>query len=727
MSGTSTSHEGLPLDTSMQSFEDGMRSDHEDRLQQSRRYLHSLYASHNASFASGQASFSSPQSVQVQQLRKELSKAIETLELERAGWRQKEADHMKTVREMLSEQEAMRRADAERSRSMASFEKDLGEAVDAMSEERRRWEEERLASDRELEHTAAQLKEAQMKANSAVAKLTATEDQVQSLQRQLEVATAERDRLQGTFQRERSEWQATASEVQAEMERLQTVHHEELRALREQQQSYVQSDSQQKSKIVELESEIQRLQLDLSVSQREMESTKADMTLAERRLEAERRKAEASMQGRIEKEVMHRLEQEQARAAELEERLRKGHQQELENQQQRHHDALSDLKRRHQRALESLEEDVRRISRERDKLKSTASKLWRHLQSASKAVRSECEQRDQLRSELATQLQEVLKVQFDSASRILSRMNAVTSTSRSLQQLDPSLASSFAEGFDSTASAIPFFDESISAPHHSVSAQHSVSAYRDSTEAKDGWMSALDLSDSQPRPADTAQPHGYGADNSFTQSQGMASHSDSTLTGSSFQYPGSTESLLAALTSGVGGLDLGQPSYPSYPSQPPTQPAQQQHGSASAYATSQSSSTRSTQQQYQKQKQQQQRSSEDQGKHLRYAREQFGTDGDRARDESGASTSSVSSYREPTRNYEKPWQVPSRSTASTSSTTGMASQASVHHQSTASSKSTTAQKQSMASASSTTAQKESEGSLSSSRQRTEKPQPPHWK
>lgn len=54
------------------------------------------------------------------------------------------------MRELLSELEAMRRAEAERAKSVASFERELAQAVEAMNAERASWENERAAKSDEL-------------------------------------------------------------------------------------------------------------------------------------------------------------------------------------------------------------------------------------------------------------------------------------------------------------------------------------------------------------------------------------------------------------------------------------------------------------------------------------------------------------------------------------------------------------------------------------------------
>lgn len=294
-------------------------------------------------------------------LQQELDRVTRTLEQERAELRRREQEHVQTVQRLLTERTERQREELTRSQAVASFERELSIAVEAMTTERRRSQEQLAASQRAVHELSTERDARARDCDELREQVAAAREEAAGLRRRLEQTQRQATEAEASFARERAELQRAASRAQTQLAERARTQGQELATARAEAVTGAQ-------KVGELREQLEALRArdtearDLARTVSRLES---EVELAKRHAEAAESRNELRLQERIEVAVAERLGQAKERAAQSEAELRAAHRNALETLSQRHAADQDAIFGRFEQELARAKEDLQTERRAR--------------------------------------------------------------------------------------------------------------------------------------------------------------------------------------------------------------------------------------------------------------------------------------------------------------------------------------------------------------------------
>ncbi|KAL6484079.1 hypothetical protein MHYP_G00089520 [Metynnis hypsauchen] len=329
--------------------------------------------------------------IMIEQLDKTLEKVVE-------GWRRHEREKSEGVRRLQEEKEAAESARDRHREALASFEKSLSEAAEALDKEQNRNEELQNVN-KQQERELAELRERVEELRVRVEERRSEAEEERAKSEKLQTLTVT---LQTELDQQNQQSRRSLSQLQQDITRLT----QQLDTERERVGQEVQLRE-------EAQSTVRQLQQELEETRRERDTARVDRALDQARFEAQRSQWEVELRLCVEQQVTERLANIQQENSAATAKLR-----------EQHRKQLLDLSARHERELSAQMEEFRVQLEEKDEKQQQLTLHFNHKMAAlqEEMVSMEASKRrlETQREELVSRLQGMMRSHWTEALRLLS-------------------------------------------------------------------------------------------------------------------------------------------------------------------------------------------------------------------------------------------------------------------------------------------------------------------
>lgn len=357
-------------------------------------------------------------------------------------------EQLRVVRECLAERDRLRRTDIMRQDALAKFRTEITTAVDRLTSERADWLKQIDSKNAEIAalktqvadgnaNTATKVREAETAAEES----RRLKDQLASVMSSGRAATAE---LEDRLSREHAQQQSELDRIRSNLADAEAKH---ANALAEKDRTIVDLKAANR----ELQAQCQQVQSDRNAAAREREALQSELALQQARNEAEKAGLVSKLKSQLEREGLAKLAQEQDRAAAEIAESRETHRKQIAQLTERHTAEVTELRAARQkeakRRTQEMEAEQNRHRREMDDLMWKLQEAQGKLRTLSATVKSREVVHSDAVTKLGTELQDTLRAQFASVSKVANELanasQTLTEETKSIvddvsSELDPS-------------------------------------------------------------------------------------------------------------------------------------------------------------------------------------------------------------------------------------------------------------------------------------------------
>nr|XP_048304312.1 centrobin isoform X2 [Myodes glareolus] len=340
--------------------------------------------------------------IMIEQLDKTLARVVE-------GWNRHEAERTEVLRGLQEERQAAELTRSKQQETVARLEQSLSETMEALN--------------REQEGTRLQQREREAleeERQALTLRLEVEQQQCRALQEERDEARAgqlnERcklEALQVALEEERQTWTQQEHKLKEHLRALQEEGQTQLEREKGNSQREAQAAREAQQQLVQLQSEVRRLEGELDTVRRERDALQLEMSLVQARYESQRIQMESELAVQLEQRVTERLaeahESSLRQAASLRDHHRKQlqelsgqHQQELATQLAQFKVEMAEREERQQQVAQDYE---LRLAREQARVRD---------------LKSGNQQLEEQRVELVERIQAMLQAHWDEANQLLS-------------------------------------------------------------------------------------------------------------------------------------------------------------------------------------------------------------------------------------------------------------------------------------------------------------------
>ncbi|XP_041093285.1 centrobin [Polyodon spathula] len=291
--------------------------------------------------------------IMIEQLDKTLAKVVE-------GWKKHEEEKNDAMKRLQEEKEAAERAQGKQQKMLLQFEESLSQAVEAMALEQKQGaclQKEKLLLAEELAGLQRQLEEQRQRGRALQAEL-------EEAGRARLLAERQGEAVRDTLGEQRDAWAGRERELEERLAQQEKDFSRQLEAEKERRERESQRVQDSQQVLLSVQAEVQRLETELDAAQRDRDTLRMEMSLAEARFETQKLKMESELKISLEQQVTERLAFLHQEHAEQASALREQHRKQITELSAHHQSELSDQLAQFRAELQEREARHRRITEE---------------------------------------------------------------------------------------------------------------------------------------------------------------------------------------------------------------------------------------------------------------------------------------------------------------------------------------------------------------------------
>ncbi|XP_058875847.1 centrobin isoform X2 [Acipenser ruthenus] len=344
--------------------------------------------------------------IMIEQLDKTLAKVVE-------GWKKHEAEKNDAVKRLQEEKEAAERAQAEQQKVLVQFEESLAQAVEAMALEQKQaahLQKEKLLLGEELAGLQRQVEEHRQRGR-------ALQEELEEAGRARLLAERQGEAVRDTLGEQRDAWARRERELEERLAQQEADFSRQLQTEKERQERESQRVQDSHQVLLSVQAEVQRLETELETAQRDRDTLRMEMSLAEARFETHRLKMESELKISLEQQVTDRLAPLHQEHAEQASALREQHRKQIMELSAHQQSELSNQLAQFRAELQEREERHRRITEEYEMRLVKSQEEISELQAGKRKAESQ-------RTDLVKRLQSMMQSHWNEAHKVLMTQNS---------------------------------------------------------------------------------------------------------------------------------------------------------------------------------------------------------------------------------------------------------------------------------------------------------------
>ncbi|KAK1153353.1 centrobin-like [Acipenser oxyrinchus oxyrinchus] len=344
--------------------------------------------------------------IMIEQLDKTLAKVVE-------GWKKHEAEKNDAVKRLQEEKEAAERAQAEQQKVLVQFEESLAQAVEAMALEQKQAEQlqkEKLLLGEQLAGLQRQVEEESQRGRALQAEL-------EEAGRARLLAERQGEAVRDTLGEQRDVWARRERELEERLAQQEADFSRQLQTEKERRERESQRVQDSHQVLLSVQAEVQRLETELETAQRDRDTLRMEMSLAEARFETHRLKMESELKISLEQQVTERLASLHQEHAEQASVLRDQHRKQIMELSAHQQSELSNQLSQFRAELQEREERHRRITEEYEMRLVKSQEEISELQAGKRKAESQ-------RTDLVKRLQSMMQSHWNEAHKVLMTQNS---------------------------------------------------------------------------------------------------------------------------------------------------------------------------------------------------------------------------------------------------------------------------------------------------------------
>ncbi|KAK1153523.1 centrobin-like [Acipenser oxyrinchus oxyrinchus] len=344
--------------------------------------------------------------IMIEQLDKTLAKVVE-------GWKKHEAEKNDAVKRLQEEKEAAERAQAEQQKVLVQFEESLAQAVEAMALEQKQAEQlqkEKLLLGEQLAGLQRQVEEESQRGRALQAEL-------EEAGRARLLAERQGEAVRDTLGEQRDAWARRERELEERLAQQEADFSRQLQTEKERRERESQRVQDSHQVLLSVQAEVQRLETELETAQRDRDTLRMEMSLAEARFETHRLKMESELKISLEQQVTERLASLHQEHAEQACVLRDQHRKQIMELSAHQQSELSNQLSQFRAELQEREERHRRITEEYEMRLVKSQEEISELQAGKRKAESQ-------RTDLVKRLQSMMQSHWNEAHKVLMTQNS---------------------------------------------------------------------------------------------------------------------------------------------------------------------------------------------------------------------------------------------------------------------------------------------------------------
>ncbi|CAO2643754.1 Cntrob [Lemmus lemmus] len=342
--------------------------------------------------------------IMIEQLDKTLARVVE-------GWTRHEAERTEVLRGLQEERQAAELTRSKQQETVARLEQSLSEAMEALN--------------REQEGTRLQQREREAleeERQALTLRLEVEQQQCRALQEERDEARAgqlnERcklEALQVALEEERQAWTQQEHKLKEHLRALQEEGQTQLEREKGNSQREAQAAREAQQQLVQLQSEVRRLEGELDTVRRERDALQLEMSLVQARYESQRIQMESELAVQLEQRVTERLAEAHESSLRQATSLRDHHRKQLQELSGQHQQELATQLAQFKVEMAEREERQQQVAQDYELRLAREQARVRDLKSGNQQLEGQ-------RAELVERIQAMLQAHWNEASQLLSTM-----------------------------------------------------------------------------------------------------------------------------------------------------------------------------------------------------------------------------------------------------------------------------------------------------------------
>ncbi|KAM7333640.1 hypothetical protein ACRRTK_006960 [Alexandromys fortis] len=340
--------------------------------------------------------------IMIEQLDKTLARVVE-------GWNRHEAERTEVLRGLQEERQVAELTRSKQQETVARLEQSLSEAMEALN--------------REQEGTRLQQREREAleeERQALTLRLEVEQQQCRALQEERDEARAgqlnERcklEALQVALEEERQAWTQQEHKLKEHLRALQEEGQTQLEREKGNSQREAQAAREAQQQLVQLQSEVRRLEGELDTVRRERDALQLEMSLVQARYESQRIQMESELAVQLEQRVTERLAEAHESSLRQAASLRDHHRKQLQELSEQHQQELATQLAQFKVEMAEREERQQQVAQDYELRLAREQARVRDLKSGN-------QQLEEQRVELVERIQAMLQAHWDEANQLLS-------------------------------------------------------------------------------------------------------------------------------------------------------------------------------------------------------------------------------------------------------------------------------------------------------------------